>query len=76
MEFAVRQPQAVSSATRKADGHHRCPQCRQEALVLNRRHVSPVRLGPSLTTEYYDCASCDARYQYTPATNRWRPVSQ
>jgi hypothetical protein len=36
--------------------------------------VSPPRLGPPLVTEYYECECCDARYQYSPATNRWRPT--
>jgi hypothetical protein len=55
---------------------HRCPQCREQALVLHRRHVSPPRLGAMLVTEYYDCDCCDARYQFSPADNRWRPVYQ
>lgn len=76
MEFAVRQQPVLSSGKSNADGTHRCPQCRENALVLDRRHESPVRLGTSLVTEYYDCDYCDARYQYTPATNRWRPVYQ
>ena len=45
-----------------------CPQCRAEALVLLRRHVSPPRLGPPLVTEYYECEYCETRYQYSPAT--------
>jgi hypothetical protein len=38
--------------------------------------VSPVRLGAPLVTEFYNCDSCDARYQYSPAQNRWRPIYQ
>jgi hypothetical protein len=53
-----------------------CPQCRSEALVLHRRHVSPERLGTPLVTEYYDCECCDARFQYSPAEDRWKPVNQ
>lgn len=53
-----------------------CPQCRADALILLRRHVSPERLGPPLVTEYYECDACDCRYQYSPATNRWKPVYQ
>jgi hypothetical protein len=53
-----------------------CPQCRTDALVLHKRHVSPARLGPPLVTEYYGCECCDARYQYSPAENRWKPVYQ
>jgi hypothetical protein len=74
MEFAVRQ--SAATAVRRASSVHRCPQCREEALVLQRRHVSPARLGPSLVTEYYDCDYCDARYQYSPADNRWKPIYQ
>ncbi len=74
MEFAVRQSTAVD--VRRAGAVHRCPQCREEALVLQRRHESPARLGPSLVTEYYDCDYCDARYQYSPADNRWKPIYQ
>ena len=53
-----------------------CPQCRAEALILLRRHVSPARLGEPLVTEYYECECCDSRYQYSPATDRWKPVDQ
>lgn len=74
MHFAVRQ--SVASASREALTSHPCPQCRQEALVLTRRYVSPPRLGASMVTEYYDCDCCDARYQYSPADNRWRPIYQ
>jgi hypothetical protein len=54
---------------------HRCPQCREEALVLHRRYVSPARLGAPLVTEYWNCDCCDARYQFSPDDNRWRPIS-
>jgi hypothetical protein len=74
MNFAV-QPSVTKGGHRRADAH-RCPQCREETLVLQRRHVSPIRLGPALVTEYYDCDCCDARYQFTPGTNRWRPINQ
>jgi hypothetical protein len=73
MEFAVR-PSAATS--RRVTAGHRCPQCREEALVLQRRHVSPARLGAPLVTEYYDCDYCDASYQYSPAENRWKPIYQ
>jgi hypothetical protein len=74
MEFAVRHviPQRNSST----GDAHRCPQCREQALVLHHRHVSPVRLGAPLVTEYYNCDFCDARYQFSPALNRWRPIYQ
>jgi hypothetical protein len=73
MEFAVRHATERSSLTA---GTHRCPQCREQTLVLHRRHVSPARLGSPLVTEYWDCDFCDARYQFTPAENRWRPIYQ
>ena len=41
--------------------------------MLQRRHVSPARLGEPLVTEYYECDSCDARYKYSPAQDRWQP---
>ena len=72
MEFGVRHQ---GSKPRAAAASHRCPQCHEVALVLQQRHVSPERLGTPLVTEYYDCDSCDARYKYSPAENRWRPVS-
>jgi uncharacterized protein with PIN domain len=74
MEFAVRH--TVQAAGALSPEAHRCPQCRERALVLHRRHVSPPRLGVTLVTEYYDCDFCDARYQFSPAENRWRPISQ
>ena len=52
----------------------RCPQCRVEALALNRRHVSPDRLGQAIVTEYYACDFCDAEFQYSPAAERWKPL--
>jgi hypothetical protein len=73
MEFAVcraAERRSLSAST------HRCPQCRQEALVLHRRHVSPATLGTQLVTEYWDCDCCDARYQFSPTDGRWRPISQ
>ena len=73
MEFAVHH---TLDRNRLAAGAQRCPQCHEQALVLHRRHVSPPRLGAPLVTEYYDCDFCDARYQFTPAENRWRPIYQ
>ncbi len=74
MEFAVRH----AVPTRKSSNAevHRCPQCREQALVLHRRHVSPPRLGVSLVTEYYNCDFCDASYQFSPAENRWKPLAR
>jgi hypothetical protein len=73
MDFSIRHTFEKVKAGSEA---RQCPQCRAEALVLLRRHVSPPRLGPALVTEYYECECCDARYQYSPATNRWRPTFQ
>ena len=72
MDFAVRKSSATAGL--RATAHHRCPQCREQALVLQKRHVSPPRLGATLVTEYYDCDCCDARYQYSPADDRWKPL--
>ena len=72
MDFGVRNP---SDRTRNAASPHRCPQCREQALVLQRRHTSPARLGEALVTEFYECDCCDAGYQYSPAENRWKPLS-
>jgi hypothetical protein len=73
MDVAIGQ---VSSESRLRVGRdaRRCPQCRENALVMHRRHVSPPRWGAPLVTEYYDCDFCDARYQYSPADGRWRPL--
>jgi hypothetical protein len=75
MRFAVRES-CAGAPPRSALAASSCPQCRQEALALTRRHVSPPRLGEPLVTEYYECACCDARYQYTPADDRWKPLYQ
>ena len=71
MEFAARQP---GSRTRTTPSH-RCPQCREVALMLQCRHVSPARLGEPLITEFYDCDSCDASFKYSPAADTWRILS-
>ena len=42
--------------------------------MLQRRHVSPARLGEPLVTEYYECQSCDASYKYSPADGRWQAI--
>jgi len=74
MEIAVRQSHS--------DRHHgrastrKCPQCRTEALVMQRRYVSPPSWGNPVVTEYYDCDYCDASYQFSPAENRWKPIYQ
>jgi hypothetical protein len=74
MEIAVRQSHLDRrSVARHA---HRCPQCRADALVMHRRHVSPPRWGDPVVTEYYDCDYCDAKFTYSPADDRWKPVYQ
>jgi hypothetical protein len=74
MEIGIGHP----NPGRSRPGHDvkKCPQCRTEALVMQRRHVSPPRWGEPVVTEYYDCDFCDASYQYSPAENRWRPIYQ
>lgn len=72
MDFAVRQPTFRARAT---PASHRCPQCRERALMLQHRHVSPPRLGEPVITEFYDCDCCDARFKYSPAEDRWRAVA-
>jgi hypothetical protein len=56
-------------ATEKTN--HACNAC-GGPLALMRRHVSPARLGPPLTTEYFRCEACDSAYQHTPATGKWK----
>lgn len=73
MDFASRYRKATDAPASKSA--HKCPQCRLEALVLSRRHVSPPALGAPVVTEYYQCDYCDARFQYSPETNRWKPVA-
>jgi hypothetical protein len=73
MDFSIRH---TFDKVRAVGEARQCPQCRAEALVLLKRHVSPPRLGAALVTEYYECGCCDARYQYSPATGQWRPSYQ
>ena len=72
MDFAVRQ-QSVRERITPSD--HRCPQCREQALMLQRRHVSPARLGDPVVTEFYDCDCCEASYKYSPANDSWRTIA-
>jgi hypothetical protein len=72
MEFAVR---SQAGRVRVVPSPHRCPQCRELALMLQHRHVSPARLGEPLVTEFYDCDSCDASFKYSPAADTWRILS-
>ena len=73
MDFSIRHTFEKGRAVGEV---RRCPQCRTDALILLRRHVSPPRLGPSLVTEYYECECCESQYQYSPATDRWKPIYQ
>lgn len=73
MDVAVRH--AARPIRTGARAAHRCPHCRVEALVLYRRHESSPSWGAPLVTEYYDCQFCDAQYQYSPATDRWKPIA-
>ena len=73
MDFNIRH---TFDKPRTVGGARQCPQCRAEALILLRRHVSPARLGTPLVTEYYECECCDSRYQYSPAPDRWKPIYQ
>ena len=43
---------------------------------MHRRHVSPPQWGDPVVTEYYDCDYCEARFSYSPAQNRWKPIYQ
>jgi uncharacterized protein with PIN domain len=43
-----------------------------ENLRLVRRHMSPVRLGPPLATEFYQCDACDSAYMLNPVTGKWK----
>jgi len=61
----------VSDDSRGAITGHRCRGCRED-LVLVRRHVSPARLGPSITTEFYQCRACDSGYALNVATGTWK----
>ena len=51
---------------------HRCKICRED-LRLVRRHVSPLRLGAPVTTEFYQCRACDSGYKLNPGTGAWKP---
>ena len=73
MDFSIRHTFEKGRAIGEV---RRCPQCRTEALILLRRHVSPERLGTPLVTEYYECECCESQYQYSPATDRWKPIYQ
>ena len=70
----VKKPASGRPASKVPSDGHRCPQCRESALMLQRRHVSPARLGAPLVTEYYECQSCDASYKYSPADGRWQAI--
>lgn len=48
-----------------------CPRCADQ-LVLRRAQISPPAWGPTMITEWYTCAACEAHYAYSPADHRWR----
>jgi uncharacterized protein with PIN domain len=73
MDFSIRHTFEKGRATGEV---RRCPQCRTDALILLRRHVSPPHLGTPMVTEYYECECCESQYQYSPATDRWKPIYQ
>ena len=73
MDFVIRH---TLDGPKGSGAARQCPQCRTDALVLHRRHVSPAHLGTPLVTEFYGCECCDATFQYSPADNRWRPSYQ
>lgn len=70
--------QSVGPRRKRADDGRRqlseysCPRCGNK-LLLSRKHTSPPRLGPLVTTEYYRCDACDSGFQFTPSTGRWKP---
>jgi hypothetical protein len=74
MEIGVGQTRSGEAHTRRST--HRCPQCRTEALVMRRRHVSSPGWGAQTVTEYYDCDYCEAQYTYSPSEDRWKVVTQ
>ena len=73
MDFSIRHTFEKGRAVGEV---RRCPQCRTDALILLRRHVSPPRLGAPLVTEYYEWDCCEYQYQYSPATVLWIPMFQ
>ena len=72
MDFAVRQQ---SFRTNSTPSTHRCTVCRETALVLERRHVSPERWGTPVVTEFYECDCCDTRYAFSPSESKWRRLT-
>ena len=37
-----------------------------------RVHISPLRLGPPVTTEFYECPSCDSSLAFDPLAGKWK----
>jgi DNA-directed RNA polymerase subunit M/transcription elongation factor TFIIS len=50
-----------------------CPRC-FERLVLERQYRSRGLSGIETLHAIYVCPACDARFQHTPADNRWREI--
>lgn len=74
MEIGVRHSTSgVPHVTRPT---RRCLHCHTEALVMQRRHVSAPAWGEPIVTEYYGCEYCEAEYSYSPASSRWKRLSQ
>jgi hypothetical protein len=63
----VNDPSAPRSNT------HRCRQrgCAAD-LSLVRRRVTPARLAPSITLEFYVCDRCDSGFALTVDTGTWK----
>jgi hypothetical protein len=74
MEIGVRH--STSDVATMIRPTRRCLECRTEALVMRRRHMSPPGWGEPVITEYYDCDYCEAQYSYSPATRRWKRITQ
>lgn len=59
-------PPAAGAVTK-----HRCRFCRDH-LRFVRRHVSPIRFGIPVRTEFYRCPACDSGYALDLGTGKWK----
>jgi len=50
-----------------------CPRC-YVPLVLEREYTSRGLSGTESIHQAYVCPACDARFQHSPAENRWKEV--